>query len=342
MPRAPRVFVEGAIYHVYCRVGRGEPVFTEEAEVVEFLSLLRELKARDELTIFAWCVMANHYHLALRSATVPLWRTMRLLQGRFSKAYNRRRDLYGPLWQGRYRSKLVSGERHLNQVISYIHLNPVSAGLVRDAAAYPWSGHRELLGRADDPLVDVEAALIGFGEPIDVACTSYAKALAEISGTTWVDRGPGSLPWWTTSRRPAAQVSASRPVVDALGASTAPDRPRLAAADFLELAARAIGTTEAELQSPRRGSGLTRQRELISLLGAELFGVRVRDLAAALGRNPGSVSRWINAAGERRTRDAAYRRSAEELTAVIIEAARSLRATRSGFIFESGPSSFPA
>jgi len=344
MPRSPRVFVDGAIYHVYCRIGRGEPVFGDDAEAGDLLGILAELKDRDDLQIFAWCVMSNHYHVALRSANVPLWRTMRLLQGRFSKAYNARHQTFGPLWQGRYRAKLVAGETHLAQVIAYIHLNPVAAGVVRDPARYRWSGHSELLGEARDPLIDVGAALAMFGDPIDAARVAYSRALAELAGMPWVERAPGGLPWWTSGRR-GPQTSppeeTPRPIVDALGASTAPERPRLTALDFLELAATVAGTSETELRSPRGRSALARQRELVSLLAVELFGVRVKDLAAALGRSPGSVSRWINAAGDRRARDAAYRRSAAELAAGITEAARSARAARSGFVYGGGSPPFP-
>jgi putative transposase len=339
MPRVPRIFVDGAIYHVYCRIGRGEPVFGDDAEAGDLLELLAELKARDDLQVLAWCVMSNHYHLALRSGSVPLWRTMRLLQGRFSKSYNARHQTYGPLWQGRYRAKLVAGESHLAQVIAYIHLNPVAAGVVRDPARYRWSGHRELLGEVHAPLIDVDAALAVFGDPIEVASRTYARTLAELAGTPWVAGVPGGLPWWSASRRgPRASppVEEPRPAVDALGASTAPERPRLSPLEFLDLAAAAVGTSETELRSPRGRAALARQRELVALLAVELFGVRVKDLATALGRSPGSVSRWVNAAGDRRARDAAYRRSAGELAAAITEAARSARAARSGFVYGGG------
>ncbi len=338
MPRAPRVFVEGASYHVYSRTAHAAPVFADEAEVRELLEIVHSLVRRDELTIFAWCVMPDHYHLALRSGTVPLWRTMRLLQGRFAKSYNRRRGLRGPLWEGRYRARLVSEEQHLNQVIAYIHLDPVAAGVVGDPAAYPWSGHRELLGEVDDPIVDVGAAFAGFGEPIEKARQSYAHVLAEVAGAPWSQHAPGGLPWWTADRRPDLPGSRSRQARASLGASTSPERQSLSAGELVELAATATGTTEGDLRSPRSGARLTRRRELIALVGAELFGVRVKDLAAELARDPSSVSRWISAAGARRSRDAAYRRSAEELAASIAEAARSRRAARSGLIFESGSS----
>jgi len=38
MPRYPRLFFHGAIYHVYCRVARGEFVFDDQLEAMEFVN----------------------------------------------------------------------------------------------------------------------------------------------------------------------------------------------------------------------------------------------------------------------------------------------------------------
>lgn len=62
---------------------------------------------------------------------------------------------------------------YCEQVILYIHLNPVRAGLVDDPAAYEFCGHRELVKRIHDPLVDVDHALIGFGSTLKEAKSRY-------------------------------------------------------------------------------------------------------------------------------------------------------------------------
>jgi REP element-mobilizing transposase RayT len=60
MPRRPRVFVSGAMYHVYCRTSRGEPIFADRAVTEGFLEILRQVKRRDGLTVVTWCVVSNH------------------------------------------------------------------------------------------------------------------------------------------------------------------------------------------------------------------------------------------------------------------------------------------
>ncbi len=182
MPRRARVFVAGATYHVYCRTARGEAAFAEPAEAGALVEVIREVKREHGLSVLAWCVMATHYHLAVRTDRQPLWRSMRLVQGRFARRHNRRQRTFGPFWQGRYKAIVVADERYLRQLLAYIHLNPVVAGAVSDPARYRWSGHRELLGRVGQPLVDAEEALVLFGARREAARSAYVRALVGSGG----------------------------------------------------------------------------------------------------------------------------------------------------------------
>jgi hypothetical protein len=60
MPRAPRILIEGGLYHVYNRFARGEGIFAEPEESIEFLELLRDLKKRDRFQVFGWSFLSNH------------------------------------------------------------------------------------------------------------------------------------------------------------------------------------------------------------------------------------------------------------------------------------------
>ena len=81
MVRGQRVMVEGGLYHVYNRFARGEGVFSDPVEAVEFAELLREVKERDGLAIFAWAILSNPYHITVRTSAIPLSRSMHRVQG---------------------------------------------------------------------------------------------------------------------------------------------------------------------------------------------------------------------------------------------------------------------
>ena len=174
MARRARVLIEGGVYHVYNRVGSGERVFEDPEEAVRFVDLMREVKARDGWTVFAWCLMANHYHLAVRTSAVPLSRGMHHLQCTFSRGFNRRWGRTGSLWQSRYQAKLVDEQRYLAQVVVYVHLNPVRAGCesagdgsaeVKPFRSLSWCDE-ELEAKPGQEHVDVLGRSTGFERPL--------------------------------------------------------------------------------------------------------------------------------------------------------------------------------
>ncbi len=163
MPRRPRLFVPGATYHVYCRVARGELAFDDTREADEFVTAAREVGELHRWRVLAWCLMGNHYHLVVRTGSIPPWRSMLRLHSQVARGFNRRHRYLGRLWQSRYRARVVDSQRYFGHVVAYVHLNPVAASIVKDPADYPLSGHRALLGARNPRLVDVRAALDGFG-----------------------------------------------------------------------------------------------------------------------------------------------------------------------------------
>ncbi len=150
--------------------------------------------------------MDNHYHVALRSAPVPLTRSIGFVQSRFGQDSNRRHHSTGPLWQGRFKAEVVEDEGYPLQLIAYIHLNPVAAKVVADPPEYRRSGHRELLKKPPSPLVDTEQTLCLYGEMLRSARAAYVRTLERVDEATWRTCLPGALPWWGPERdRPLAR-----------------------------------------------------------------------------------------------------------------------------------------
>lgn len=311
MPRPPRVFIEGGLYHVYNRFARGEEVFADPEEAIAFVDLVGDLKQRDDLQIFAWSLLSNHFHIALRTSAVPLSRTMQTLQGGFAKAFNRRRRRTGPLWQSRYQARLVDSQRYFERLVFYIHLNPVRAGLVEDPVDYAFSGHRELMGKVHDPLLDVEDALSSFGSTIRTARRAYLKrlnaALADEERAEVSER----LPWWTPEGE--LKPAAGRAYVDELGRSTGLERRMLAGREFIDLVCSALEVRIDALTSSRKDPDTTRLHQLVATIGIERWGQRAGELGRLLGRHPDVVSRWARRGAERRVADVAFSEKLDQL-----------------------------
>lgn len=140
MARKPRIHVCGGLYHVMLRGNGGQAIFSDDADRQGFCALVAEGVERFGHRIHAYCLMANHVHLAIRVGEASVSRIIQNLAFRYTRAFNRRARRVGHLFQGRFRSLLVDGNTYLFELVRYIHLNPVRSGLVRDPAEWAEKG----------------------------------------------------------------------------------------------------------------------------------------------------------------------------------------------------------
>lgn len=291
MPRKPRLFVEGGIYHVYNRFASGEAVFADPEEALEFIELLRFVKQRDGWTIFAWSLMSNHYHLAIRSRAVPISQGFHYLQGKFSQRFNRSRKRTGALWQSRYQAKPIDEQGYLDRVILYIHLNPVAGGLVENPTDHVFCGHREIVKRVSNPVVDVDDCLLSFGQTQRSARKAYLSTIR--LGCREIGRNPReeaeSTRIWLGRDRDL-EPDDTGPYIDVLGRSTGPERDKLSADEFVRRCAALLEIGVDELASRSRGRTVVDARRLIVALGRERWGQSANELGSVLEKSADTVS----------------------------------------------------
>ena len=156
------------------RGDRGEAIYHDDEDRRLFLQFLGEVCERTGWLIHAFVVMTNHYHLLLETPEANLVVGMKWLQGTYTQRFNLRYRLRGHLFQGRYKALLIDGEEpgHFLQASSYIHLNPVRAGLVKanqPLKIYPWSSFPSYLASASKRIewVHVDRVLGELGDQKD-------------------------------------------------------------------------------------------------------------------------------------------------------------------------------
>jgi REP element-mobilizing transposase RayT len=314
------VFVEGGIYHVYNRFASGEAVFAGPDVVLEFIELLRYVKKRDGWTVFAWALMPNHYHLAIRSRAVPISQGFHYLQGTFSRRFNRSRKRTGALWQSRYQAKPIQEQRYLDRVILYIHLNPVAGGLVENPTDHVFGGHREIVKRVKDPLIDADEALLSFGKTEKAARKAYLAAVRlgcrELGRE--LQQGAEAPGIWQGADHDLAPDDAGA-YIDVLGRSTGPERTLLSAEEFIGKGARHLEIDISALASRTRRRHVVEARRLLITLGRERWGQKAKDLGEALGKKADTIS-YISREGIRqRLEDGDFARRYETLDEAMID-----------------------
>jgi len=127
-------------------------------------------------------LMHNHVHLLLKTGLTPVATLMRRLLTGYAQQFNRRHRRHGQLFQNRYKSFLCQEDAYLLELVRYIHLNPLRAGVVKDLKTlnnYAWCGHRVLMGKVSCGWQDREYVLRLFGKKEGPARRAYAAFIAK-------------------------------------------------------------------------------------------------------------------------------------------------------------------
>lgn len=182
MPRTARIDYLDILQHVIVRGVNRCDIFADDDDRRKFLRRFSQLLVETQTDCFAWALMSNHLHLLLRPRRSRLADLMRRLLTGYAISFNRRHGRSGHLFQNRYHSVVCDENAYLLELIRYIHLNPLRAGLVKDLNAlerFSWTGHGVVLGKADLAGQVVDEVLALFGGDRSKARAGYRKFIAD-------------------------------------------------------------------------------------------------------------------------------------------------------------------
>jgi REP element-mobilizing transposase RayT len=151
MARPHRRNFPGAFSHVFSRGNDRRDIFLDDDDRYRFLLLLAEVVTISRWRLHAWVVMANHYHLLIETPEANLSAGMKSLNERYAEWFNWRHNRVGHLLQGRFGSVAVEEESHLRELLRYIVLNPVRAGVVQSPDQWKWSNYQATTGLIEAP-----------------------------------------------------------------------------------------------------------------------------------------------------------------------------------------------
>jgi len=139
-----------------------QTIFFNDGDKAEFERRLSIMHDRLGVSVYAYSLMGNHYHLLLHSPPGALSEGMHLIAAPFARNANERQGRDGPLFRGRFHALAVETDAYLLTASRYIHLNPLDLGL--DPRADRWSSYGVYIGRRCCPdFLDVDPLLAMFG-----------------------------------------------------------------------------------------------------------------------------------------------------------------------------------
>ncbi|MFT7557867.1 MAG: putative transposase [Planctomycetota bacterium] len=154
MGRAPRIDLGNYVYHVLNRANARLPIFHNDADYKLFESVLEEVQQITEMRILSYVIMPNHFHLILYPRSDgDLSKFMQRLTLTHTQRWHSAHNTVGQghLYQGRYKSFILKGDRYLFNVLRYVERNPVRANLVSDGLLWKYGSlYRRYNGTKDE------------------------------------------------------------------------------------------------------------------------------------------------------------------------------------------------
>jgi REP element-mobilizing transposase RayT/DNA-binding transcriptional ArsR family regulator len=295
MPRRPRLHVPGGLFHIVLRGNGHQDIFFDDEDRRLWEQFLQAGLNRYSHRIHAYCWMTNHVHMAIQAHTIPLARFVGTLASRYAKAINKKLGRSGHLFERRYRPTIVQAESYLKELVRYIHLNPVRAGMVNEPVDYPWSSHIDYLGSTPPPWLTRDWVLAAFGPTEKSARQSYAKFMQETQSDSVMEE-------FRASPNQDDRVLGD----DGFLASMARAERSVPAIETLDQivlnACRRHCVTEADLASPSLSRLYARIRAEIALEALERGVSSVTEVARRFGRSQPSLSRTMSRLRDRRAK----------------------------------------
>jgi len=182
MPRLARLDAPGVLHHVIIRGIERRNIFEDSKDRDNLLKRLGELLPATKTSCYAWAMLSNHAHILLRTGTTALSIVMKRLLTGYVVSFNRRHLRHGPLFQNRFKSIVCQEELYLRELVRYIHLNPLRAGIVSDLKGlntYKYCGHAVLMGKRACKWMDTKYVLSYFGRTVREARDQYNSYVEE-------------------------------------------------------------------------------------------------------------------------------------------------------------------
>lgn len=289
MPRSPRYNSPGAIHHIMLRGNQGRPIFYSDDDRVQCCLLIQEVLERYGHRMHGYCLMTNHIHLAWQQGSTELSAAIQNLAFRYAQRINRYRKEVGHVFQGRFKSILVNKENYLTQLVRYIHLNPVRAGIVKRPEDYKWSGHNTYLGTDPVAWVESDYVLKKYSEDRETAVKRYNEFVhAEIGVESEIDFKTGMRSGIIGDDVFIKTVLDQEKSLCGKGGDS-----KLTIADLIEHVCTKYGVTVIEIASESRVRELAHVRAVIALLARD-EGLSIIEVAKKLNRDSGGLSRLLN------------------------------------------------
>ncbi|MFK8081351.1 MAG: transposase [Granulosicoccus sp.] len=284
MARKPRIHFSGAVYHVIVNSLDRQVVFKSVADRRYWESLVADGVGRFGHAVHGYCWGKDHIQMAVQVTDAPLSKIMQNLTFRYTRFFNAKYGESGPLFHGRYKAIVIEADKYLNDLVRYIHNNPVRNGQAKSANDGKWTSHSAYLEPNLQPdWLTTSTVLKAFGKTDKTARKSFVQ---------YVDAGrmEGDRPDLMKGGEGGRILGDEKFARKALKPAKVKPKP-VTLNQLVKRVCKEEGVREADLVTASRARSESQVRQTITFLAMELEVASLTDMAKRFNRDLTTMSR---------------------------------------------------
>jgi putative transposase len=286
MSRKTRFHQKGTLYHVMLRGNNGDPIFFSDEDRGFICFLLQESIQKFDHSIYAFCLMNNHIHLAIKVNETSISCIMQNIAFRYTHYINKKYDRVGHLFQGRFKSVMVDANAYFLELIRYIHLNPVRAKLVENPKDYRWSSYRAYCKLIKCSWLNINDVLRRFGRTFNEALKNFEE---------YVLRGIGLVVPSVLRNEVFVNLSDDEMFLEEIvQGSLRPQKKIVKLTDIVEKICNEFKISQEVLIASGKNREISHVRAILALLIRDIENISTEELAEFLKRDSSSLCKLVN------------------------------------------------
>ena len=165
-----------AYYHIFNRGINKHDIFLDQEDYYFYLKKIKIYKDKYQVEFINYSLSPNHYHYTIKQLNdIPVSKFMHLLHTSYAYYFNKKYKRCGPLFQDRYKQRIISSDEYLMWLSAYINGNSEIHGITKRSDDWQYSSYLDYAGKRNGILCNKEIIFSHFTD-----CKKYIDYVEDV------------------------------------------------------------------------------------------------------------------------------------------------------------------
>jgi len=176
-------------FHITWQCHNKDWLLATASAKAHYIHLIKKYAHQYRVQIYNFTLMSNHPHLTGFCENARLLSDFfRVVNSVFAKAFNKRNKRRGQVVMDRFKSPVIETDTDLINVMLYIDMNPVRAGMVKHPSQHHWTSHKFYASGKFPPWITPAPGYLKLGKTTFQRAKAYRKLIKGLLKKPWEKR----------------------------------------------------------------------------------------------------------------------------------------------------------